>query len=529
MIGVIGDREELTALPLEAMPGVERVVAILKPYKLVSREFQPHDTVVDVRGVKVGGGHFAIIAGPCSVETPEQVMEAARAVKAAGGRMLRGGAFKPRTSPYAFQGLGEEGLKMLAAARDETGLPIVTEIMDPRDLDVVCRYADVLQIGARNMQNFLLLAEVGRPDKPVLLKRGLSATIEEWLMAAEYVIKEGNRDVILCERGIRTFETATRNTLDLSAVAVAKLASHLPVIVDPSHATGRPDLVLPLSLAGVAVGADGLDRRDAPQPRARPLRRPAVPAHGRVRRVRRAGSSNWRAGWARASSDGDGWRQPQGRDARGRRRRPHGRLARARRAPRRRARGPRRESQSARRSTSRSSAAPSPPPARALEEAAAGADLVFVATPVRLVVEHVRAALARRGPRRDRDRRGQHQGAAHAQLCRPPSSGAASAVTRSAAPRRPVSPTRAPSLYEGATYFLTPGAHVDPKAYGRLYDFLGEIGARPVAVDPDEHDRLMAARQPPAARARQRAHDAGRRARRRARRRCSARARASAT
>ncbi len=266
VIGVIGDREELTGLPIEAMPGVERVVAILKPYKLVSREFHAADTVIDIRGAKIGGGHFAIIAGPCSVETADQVMESARAVKAAGGHMLRGGAFKPRTSPYAFQGLGEEGLKMLAAARDETGLAIVTELMDPRDLDVVCQYADVVQIGARNMQNFLLLAEVGRLDKPVLLKRGLSATVEEWLMAAEYVVKGGNREVILCERGIRTFETATRNTLDLGAVAAAKLACHLPVVVDPSHATGRRDLVLPLSLAGVAAGADGIIVETHPYP-----------------------------------------------------------------------------------------------------------------------------------------------------------------------------------------------------------------------------------------------------------------------
>jgi len=266
VIGVMGDREELTALPLEAMPGVERVVAILKPYKLVSREFHPADTVVEVRGARIGGGHFCIIAGPCSVETPEQVLEAARAVKAAGGHMLRGGAYKPRTSPYAFQGLGLEALRMLAAARDETGLPVVTELMDPRDLDDVYEYADVIQIGARNMQNFQLLAEVGRRDRPVLLKRGLSATIEEWLMAAEYVVKEGNRDVILCERGIRTFETATRNTLDIGAVAVVKLASHLPVVVDPSHATGRPELVLPLSLAGVAAGADGVIVETHPNP-----------------------------------------------------------------------------------------------------------------------------------------------------------------------------------------------------------------------------------------------------------------------
>jgi 3-deoxy-7-phosphoheptulonate synthase len=266
VIGVLGDREELTALPLEAMPGVERVVAILKPYKLVSREFHPADTVVDVRGVRVGGTHFCIIAGPCSVETADQVLAAARAVKEAGGHMLRGGAYKPRSSPYAFQGLGVEGLRMLAAARDETGLPIVTELMDPRDLDDVHEYADVIQIGARNMQNFQLLAEVGRGDRPVLIKRGLSATIEEWLMAAEYVVKEGNRDVILCERGIRTFETATRNTLDIGAVAVVKLASHLPVLVDPSHATGRPELVLPLSLAAVAAGADGVIVETHPNP-----------------------------------------------------------------------------------------------------------------------------------------------------------------------------------------------------------------------------------------------------------------------
>jgi 3-deoxy-7-phosphoheptulonate synthase len=266
VIGVIGDREELTGLPVEAMDGVDRVVAILKPYKLVSREFQRSDTIIDVRGVKLGGSHFAIIAGPCSVETADQVMQAARAVKEAGGHMMRGGAFKPRTSPYAFQGLGEEGLKMMAAARDETGLPIVTELMDPRDLDVVCAYADVLQIGARNMQNFQLLAEVGKVDKPVLIKRGASASIEELLMAAEYVVKEGNRQVILCERGIRTFETATRNTFDVSAVPVIKLASHLPVIVDPSHATGRRELVLPLSLAGVAAGADGVIVETHPNP-----------------------------------------------------------------------------------------------------------------------------------------------------------------------------------------------------------------------------------------------------------------------
>jgi 3-deoxy-7-phosphoheptulonate synthase len=266
IIGAIGDREELTALPIEAYAGVDRVVAVLKPYKLVARDFHPADSVIEVRGRKIGGGHFALIAGPCSVETPAQVMQAAISVSEAGASMMRGGAFKPRTSPYAFQGLGEEGLELLAAARDRTGLPVVTELTDPRDLDVVLRYADVIQIGARNMQNFQLLSEVGKAGKPVLLKRAPSATVEELLMAAEYIVKEGNRDVILCERGIRTFETATRNTLDISAVPVIKLASHLPVIVDPSHSAGRLDLVLPLAVAAVAAGADGIIVETHPNP-----------------------------------------------------------------------------------------------------------------------------------------------------------------------------------------------------------------------------------------------------------------------
>jgi len=266
VIGAIGDREKLTALPLEAFEGVERVLPILKPYKLVSREFQAADTVLEVRGRKIGGDHFALIAGPCSVETAEQVARAARAVRDAGGTMMRGGAFKPRTSPYAFQGLGRDGLEMLAAAREETGLPVVTELIDPRDLELMLDFVDVIQIGARNMQNFQLLSEVGKAGVPVLLKRGPSATVEELLMAAEYVVKEGNRQVILCERGIRTFEPSTRNTLDISAVPVIKLLSHLPVVVDPSHATGRVDLVLPLSLAAVAVGADGLIVETHPDP-----------------------------------------------------------------------------------------------------------------------------------------------------------------------------------------------------------------------------------------------------------------------
>jgi 3-deoxy-7-phosphoheptulonate synthase len=266
VVGAIGDREQLMALPFEAYPGVDRVVAILKPYKLVSREFRAKDTVIDVRGRQIGGGRFALIAGPCSVETPEQVMAAARAVREAGGTMMRGGAFKPRTSPYAFQGLGTDGLRMLAAARDETGLPVVTELTDPRDLEVMVEYVDVIQIGARNMQNFQLLSEVGRTNVPVLLKRGPSATIEELLMAAEYIVKEGNRNVILCERGIRTFETATRNTLDIAAVPIIKQTSHLPVVVDPSHSAGRVDLVLALSLAAVAAGADGIIVETHPDP-----------------------------------------------------------------------------------------------------------------------------------------------------------------------------------------------------------------------------------------------------------------------
>ncbi|MCZ7662035.1 MAG: 3-deoxy-7-phosphoheptulonate synthase [Thermoleophilia bacterium] len=258
VIGVMGDREVIAGLPLEAYPGVDKVLPILRPYKLVSREFRRTDTVIDVRSTKLGGTHFGLIAGPCSVESREQLMTAARMVKAAGATMLRGGAYKPRTSPYSFQGLGVEALQILAEAREETGLPIVTELMDIRQLDDVVRYADVVQIGARNMQNFYLLSAVGQVEKPVLLKRGLSATVDELLMAAEYIVKEGNTQVILCERGIRTFETATRNTLDVAAIPIIKQRSHLPVVVDPSHATGKVDLIEPLSLAAVAAGADGL-------------------------------------------------------------------------------------------------------------------------------------------------------------------------------------------------------------------------------------------------------------------------------
>src|SRR5881409_222690 len=266
VIGAIGERELLAALPLEGYAGVEQVLPILKPYKLVSRELSPDPTVIEARGRRIGDGYFGFIAGPCTVEYREQTMETARAVAAAGVTMLRGGAFKPRTSPYAFQGLGVEALAILQEAREETGLPLVTELMDPRHVEAVLEAADVIQIGARNMQNFSLLAELGRIDRPVLLKRGPSTSVEELLMAAEYVAKEGNERIILCERGIRTFETATRFTLDLGAVAVLKHETHLPVIVDPSHAAGRRDLVLPLARAAAAVGADGIIVETHPRP-----------------------------------------------------------------------------------------------------------------------------------------------------------------------------------------------------------------------------------------------------------------------
>lgn len=258
VIAAIGDRKNIELRSLEALTGVEKVVPVLKPYKLASREFRPANTVIKVRDVEIGGDKLILMAGPCAVEERKQFIETAHLLKAAGASILRGGAFKPRSSPYSFQGLGEEGLKIMAEAREETGLPIVTEIVDPKDVELVAHYADILQIGARNMQNFILLKEVGKVNKPILLKRGLSATIEEWLMAAEYIMSAGNFEVILCERGIRTYETSTRNTLDLSAVPLIKKLSHLPIIVDPSHGTGKRDLVAPMAKASVAAGADGL-------------------------------------------------------------------------------------------------------------------------------------------------------------------------------------------------------------------------------------------------------------------------------
>ena len=258
VVGVIGDDRILQNQPLSVFPGVESVTPILAPWKMVSREFQKHDTVVDINGVKVGGKKLAIMAGPCAVEKLEVTVGIAKEVSAAGASILRGGAYKPRTSPYSFQGLGQEGLDFLVEARKQTGLPVVSEILDARDIGHFLEKADVIQVGARNMQNFELLKEVGAYDKPVLLKRGLSATVKEFLLSAEYIISRGNRNVILCERGIRTFETQYRNTLDLTAIPALKEMSHLPVIVDPSHATGKWNLVAPMAKAAIAAGADGL-------------------------------------------------------------------------------------------------------------------------------------------------------------------------------------------------------------------------------------------------------------------------------
>lgn len=258
VIGAIGDRERIQQLPWEAMPGVERAVPVLKPFKFVSRDFQEDNTIVTVGQVRVGAGELTVVAGPCAVENRDQLFRTAEAVKKAGANILRGDAFKPRTSPYAFQGLGEEALELLAEARETFEMPFVAEVLDPRDVDLVSGYADMLRIGTRNMANFTLLQEVGRQPKPVQLKRGFTATLEEWLNAAEYIYKEGNHQIILVERGIRTFETAARNTLDITAVPLLKGLSHLPVFVDPSHSGGKRELVAPLARAGVAAGADGI-------------------------------------------------------------------------------------------------------------------------------------------------------------------------------------------------------------------------------------------------------------------------------
>jgi len=267
ILGVIGDVENLASVPFYAFNGVEEIIRILKPYKLASREFKDFDTVVKVKDITIGGKEVIVMAGPCVVENEKQIFETAQQVKAAGAKILRGGAFKPRTSPYSFQGLGEEGLKLLAQAGKEASLAVVTEVMSVNQIELVGKYTDIFQVGARNMQNFVLLKELGKTKKPILLKRGMSATIEELLLSAEYILSQGNYEVILCERGIRTFENYTRNTLDLSAVPSLKRLSHLPIIVDPSHATGRWRLVSPMAKAAIAVGADGLLIEVHPDPK----------------------------------------------------------------------------------------------------------------------------------------------------------------------------------------------------------------------------------------------------------------------
>jgi len=266
IIGIVGHTFPELRDSLELLPGVAEVILVSKPYKLSSREFHPVDTIVQVGDITIGGEEIVVMAGPCAVESEEQLLSTARTVKAAGATILRGGAFKPSTSPYHFRGLGEEGLKLLALAREETGMPIITEVLSVRDVELVAKYADILQIGARNMQNFTLLEEAGKTGKPVMLKRGLAATIEEWLLAADYILGQRNKQLILCERGIRTFETHTRNTMDISAIPIVEKVSHLPIIADPSHGTGKWYLVAPLARAAVASGADGLMIEVHPNP-----------------------------------------------------------------------------------------------------------------------------------------------------------------------------------------------------------------------------------------------------------------------
>ena len=267
IVGIIGDEDKLRAEPLTAIPGVLEVIPVLPPYRLASREAHPQDSIVKVGEVSVGDGHLGMIAGPCAVESEGRMRSIAAAVNAAGANILRGGAFKPRTSPYSFQGLGEDGLKILRGTGEEFGMPVVSEVMDPRRVELVNEYTDMLQIGARNMQNFVLLTEVGKTQKPVLLKRGMSATVADLLMSAEYILSQGNPNVVLCERGVKSFDTETRNLYDVASVALAKQLSHLPIIVDPSHATGRPDLIPACALAGIAAGADGvhIEVHDCPE------------------------------------------------------------------------------------------------------------------------------------------------------------------------------------------------------------------------------------------------------------------------
>ena len=480
VIGAIGDREHVMRLGLEGAPGVEQVVPILKPYKLASAQIRPEPSVIEIDGRRIGGEHFSMIAGPCTVESRDQTLGTARTVKAAGGSLFRGGAYKPRTSPYAFQGLGQEGLRLLAEAKAETGLPIVTECMDARDLEAVLEVADVIQIGARNMQNYPLLAEIGRSGRPALLKRGASATLEELLMAAEYILKEGNPNVLLCERGIRTFETAYRYTLDLTAVPVLKELTHLPVIVDPSHAAGRRSLVTPLSLAAAAAGADGIIVEVHPEPEHAICDGPqALVADGfadYVEQVERAaavagkvlssreglivavlgvglvGGSVGLAARERLDAEVRGYR-PRARGARpgARARRDHDHLRLARRGARGCRGGVRRRAG-----------------ARAAGRGGGG------------------AGCRRAGVRGDRRRLDQARAVGavddHRFIGGHPLAGAETAGVEHA---------RA-GLFDGATWYLTPTPRTEGVLYERLYRLLADLGARPAAIDAETHDRLMA-------------------------------------
>ncbi len=480
VIGAIGDREHVARLELDGAPGVSQVVPILKPYKLSSTQLRPggERSVFEIGGRKIGGEHFALIAGPCTVESRDQLLDTARAVRDAGATMLRGGAYKPRTSPYAFQGLGRAGLRLLAEAKEETGMPIVTELMDVRDLEPIAEVADVVQIGARNMQNYTLLSEIGRAGIPVLLKRGLSATLEELLMAAEYVLKEGNEQVMLCERGIRTFETAYRFTLDLMAVPVLKQLSHLPVVVDPSHAAGRRDLVGPLSLAAAAAGADGIIVEVHPNPdeaicdgpqqlRTRGLRRLREPrrasgsARGQSVRPRvkvgvvgvgLIGGSIGLALAQRLDAELTGF-DPQAQT-----------LAEAQR----------------RGAIARTAASPG--------EAARDAQIVFVAAPISALPAAIDEVLAAAPTDCVVTDVGSTKRALVAATDDPrfigghPLAGAETSGVEHA---------RA-DLFDGATWYLTPGPTTSGELYERLHKTLSGIGATPTAIDAADHDLVMA-------------------------------------
>ena len=496
VIGAIGDREHVANLGLEGAPGVDHLVPILKPYKLASLQYRRGDrTVLEIDGRRIGGEHFATIAGPCTVESREVLLDAARTVRDAGAQFLRGGAYKPRTSPYSFQGLGEAGLRLLAEAKAETGLPIVTELMDVRDLEPVLEVADVVQLGARNMQNYTLLTEVGRAGKPVLLKRGLSATLEELLMAAEYILKEGNEQVMLCERGIRTYEPSYRFTLDLMAVPVLRELTHLPIVIDPSHAAGKRSLVEPLSLAAAAAGADGIIVEIHPSPEdavcdgpqalyaddfaayLRKLEAAAelagkqfttvcdaahaasrvLPRRDRVRiAVLGVGLIGGSIGLAAREYVEDAEVVGFGRD-------------------------PERLRMAVERGAIHRAAA-------SMDEAVEGAQLCFACAPVGVLPELVRAALEASGP----DTVVTDVGSTKQDLVeRTPDPRFVGGHPIAGAETAGVEHARA-DLFQGAVWYLTPHEQSGGLLYERLHRFVVDVGARPVAVDAETHDRLVA-------------------------------------